>query len=248
MIRVDPMGEVAVIRLDRAEKRNALTPGMLASLAKAVETAASARAIVLSGVGDVFCAGFDLTQAQEDDGVLPALLDGLSRAALALREAPCPVVASAHGAAVAGGCALLCGCDVVVTNAGAKLGYPAVRLGISPAVSAPMLAACSGEGPARARLLDAGLIDGREAVRVGIASECVEDAGACEPRALEIAAALASKPRHALGHTRRWLNELDRSTDPARLSAALGASMAAVGTPEQREMLRAAWAKSPPGR
>lgn len=242
MIAVEPVGDIAVMRLDRAAKKNALTPPMLASLAKAVETSASAGAIVLSGVGDVFCAGFDLSLTRDDESALTALLETLARAARALREASCPVVASAHGAAIAGGCALLCGCDFVITNADAKIGYPAVKLGISPAVSGPHLIAGVGAGVARGRLLDPGLVDGREATRLGLASECTASAAECEPRALELARSLAAKPRAAMGYTRRWLNELDGSLDAAGLDAALAASLAGVGTEEQRSRLRELWA------
>lgn len=244
MIQVEPRGEVAIIRLDRPAKKNAQTPEMLASLTKAVETAVSARAIVLSGVGDTFCAGFDLSMARQDDTILERLLRELSRAARALREAPCPVVASAHGAAIAGGCALLCGCDIVVTHDEAKIGYPAVRLGISPAVSAPHLIAHAGAGPARALQLDPGLMSGRDALRTGLASDLVPTNPECEPRAIGLAQALAAKPRHALGYTKRWLNELDGSLNEPALDAAMQASLACVGTPEQHERLAAIWKKS----
>src|SRR5262252_9290302 len=128
MIQVEPRGDISIIRLNRPDKRNAMTPKMLARLCEAIDTASAAKAIVLSGVGDVFCAGFDLTLCRDDDAVLGDLLTGLSRAVRAIRSTPCPVVTSAHGAAIAGGCALVAAADVVVTNVEAKLGYPVVRL------------------------------------------------------------------------------------------------------------------------
>lgn len=244
MISVEPLGSVAIMRLDRAGKKNALTPRMLADLVGCLDNATSARAIVLSGVGDVFCAGFDLSLAQEDPGATVELLRGLAAATRALREAPCPVVASAHGAAIAGGCALLCGCDVVITDDNAKLGYPAVRLGLSPAVSAPGLAALVGAGgPARARLLDPGLVDGRGAVRIGIASESMTTAAACEARAIELATMLSQKPRGVMVYTKRSLNELDGSLDAERAEVALGASLESILTAEHRELLAQTWSR-----
>ena len=244
MISVEPLGTVAIMRLDRASKKNALTPRMLADLVGCLDNATSARAIVLSGVGDVFCAGFDLTLAQEDADATASLLRGLAAAVRALREAPCPVIASAHGAAIAGGCALLCGCDIVITDDGAKLGYPAVRLGLSPAVSAPGLIAMMGApGAARARLLDPGLVSGREAQRRGIASECVLTAAACEARAIELATMLSEKPRSVMAYTKRWLNECDGSMDHARTEPALEASLASILTSEHKELLAATWTK-----
>ncbi len=243
MIQVEPLGDVAVIRLDRPEKRNALTPKMLASLRGAVDRASSARAIVLSGVGDVFCAGFDLSLCRDDEVALTNLLEGLSRAIRSLRTAPCPVVVSAHGAAIAGGCALLGGADFVITNTAAKLGYPVLRLGISPAVSYPTLAAAIGHGPARARLLDPHLISGEAAMRIGLVHECVESPAACEARAIALAHNLAEKPPHALAYTKRWLDTLADLDNDAAYEAALAASLACVGSPEQQERLAAMWSK-----
>ena len=107
MIEAEPRGMIKILRLDRPEKRNALTPRMLASLRSHIDTSASARAIVLSGAGDIFCAGFDLSLCRDDGNAMSALLEGLSGVILSLRIAPCPVVISAHGGAIAGGCALL---------------------------------------------------------------------------------------------------------------------------------------------
>jgi enoyl-CoA hydratase/carnithine racemase len=241
MIQVEPKGEVSIIRLDRADKRNALTPKMLANLCGAIDRAMSAKAIVLSGVGEVFCAGFDLTLCREDDAVLGDLLTGLSRAVRTIRQAPCPVIASAHGAAIAGGCALVVACDIVVTHSQAKLGYPVVRLGISPAVNAPTLRATTGDGPVRALSLDPGLIDGAEAFRVGLAHHCVDAVGDCEPLAIKLAQQMEQKPRHALAYTKRWLGQLDGTLDEARLDEALGVSMGLVGSAEQRERLTELW-------
>jgi enoyl-CoA hydratase/carnithine racemase len=243
MIQVEPVGEVAIIRLDRTEKRNALTPKMLANLCGAIDRAVSAKAIVLSGVGDVFCAGFDLTLCRDDDAVLGELLAGLSRAVRAIRQAACPVVASAHGAAIAGGCALVASCDIVVTNRDAKLGYPVVRLGISPAVNAPVMLASIGDGPTRARSLDPALIDGEEALRIGLAHYCLETAGECEPCAVKLAQDLERKPRHALAYTKRWLGQLDGALDETALDKSLEASMSLVGSAEQRERLGELWKK-----
>ena len=136
MVRTSTENGVATITLARAEKRNACTPAMLTELEQAIR-GVRGRVLVLTGDGDVFCSGFDLTLCKDDDRVLGQLLGGLSACVRALRAMDMPVVVSAHGAAIAGGCALLGGCDVVVTNSDAKLGYPVLPLGISPAVSAP---------------------------------------------------------------------------------------------------------------
>lgn len=247
MIRVELQSEVAWVKLCRPDKRNALTPDMLGSLETAVRQAAAgpARAVVLCGEGPAFCAGFDLDLCKDhpDGSVMRALLTGLAGVIAALREQPLPVVAALRGAAVAGGCALLGGCDLVVTHDTAKLGYPVTRLGVSPAVSAPTLAAMLGWGPARARLLDVGLVSGREALRLGLAHESVAEDTLVEPKAGEIARALAAKPARAMHATRAWLARVEDLADgPWR---ALRASLELTGGDEERRLLPAAWAARP---
>jgi enoyl-CoA hydratase/carnithine racemase len=247
MIRVGSENGVCVIEIARPVKRNALTPGMLVDLAAVVRGggvgagAGRIMAVLLTGEGEFFCSGFDLSLCRDDDTVLEQLLRGLAACVGALRGVPCPVVASAHGAAIAGGCALLGGCDIIVTHAGAKLGYPVLPLGISPAVSAPTLASLTGAGHARALQLGAGVVSGAEARRMGLAHECAQSVEACRARALGVAGELARKPAHAVAATKAWLRELDPATDAA-VDAALRASLSCANSEEQGRLLPAAWA------
>ncbi len=197
-------------------------------------------AIVLEGNGAAFCAGFDLTLCRENSDALDRLLTGLSGAIRVLRRCEVPVVLAAHGAAIAGGCALLGGADVVVTHHEAKIGYPVVRLGISPAVSAPFLRQSVGDGKTRERMLDTSLVSGWEAYRMGLAHECIEDVGKVRDRAVAIAEQLASKPRWGMAATKKWMGEIDGSfgADSAR---GLDVSLSLVGSAEERERLAALW-------
>ncbi|HBS28210.1 MAG TPA: enoyl-CoA hydratase [Phycisphaerales bacterium] len=231
---------VAEIVLDRAEKRNALTPAMLDEMvvrAEALNADPSVRAIVLRGEGSVFCAGFDLSLCRDDPTPLAEMLRGLARAIRALRRGRVPVVAAAHGGAIAGGCALLGAADLVVGDRRGKYGYPVVSLGISPAVSAPTLRRAVGERAARARLLDPALIDGDEAKRIGLLDLCTEIPEDVVPRAQIEAGALGRKPPGALAATKRWLNEVEGTLGDAELDTALAASLAIVGSREERERL-----------
>lgn len=244
MIRVDARDAVVTVELGRPDKRNALTPEMLDELGDRVAAIdAEARAVLLCGAGSVFCAGFDLRRCAEDPGgdTMRALLVGLSRAIAALRALHAPVVAAAHGAAIAGGCALLGGADLVITDRAAKLGYPVVRIGVSPGVSGPALAGRVGLGPARVRLLDPGLIDGAEAGRIGLADEVVASAPAVRDRAAALARALADKPAPAIEATRRWVDELESRGRAGAAADALDASLAIVGNDDERARLEAMW-------
>lgn len=242
MIRAERRGDVAVLTLDRAEKRNALVPEMLEQLRSAAEAAAAerARAVLLLGEGRAFCAGFDLELCATAEGAVERLLDELGRTVAVLRGLACPVVAGVQGAAVAGGCALLGGADVVVVERSAKFGYPVLRIGVSPAVSVPFLRRHTGDGVARARAVDPGLIGAEEALRVGLVHEIVED-GRALARGMEIARELAAKPSGGARATRRWLNELEALGDEAERG--LAASLSLAGGDEQREMLGRAWGR-----
>lgn len=241
------MAGVGEIILDRPEKRNALTVEMLRGIVDGVRELGAdegVRAIVLRGEGRVFCSGFDMLLCRDDAAVLGELLTGLSLAVRALRGARVPVVVAAGGAAVAGGCALLGGGDLVITDRLAKLGYPVVRLGISPAVSGPSLERLVGERQSRARMLDPELISGEEARRIGLAQMMVDLMEDVVPRSQIEAAKLARKPREAVMRTKLWMNELDGSDDIAAMERALAVSMGLVGSAEASERLAAMWGKN----
>jgi len=238
---------IAEIVLDRPDKRNAQMPAMLAEVARLtteISADSAVRAIVLRGEGPVFCAGFDLELCNTNDTALSALLRTLSAAIRALRRARQPVVIAAHGAAVAGGCALLAAGDLVISHASAKLGYPVLRLGISPSVNAPALRASLTDAEVRRKLLVPELFSGEEARRIGLVHQLVDLPEDVVPRAQIEAIELAKKPPDALAATKRWLNELDGSLDDARFDEALAVSLGLVGTPEQRERLDAAMQKT----
>ncbi|MFG0251612.1 MAG: enoyl-CoA hydratase/isomerase family protein [Phycisphaerales bacterium JB038] len=233
---------IGVLTLNRPAARNALTPEMMQRLAREAERlAAECRVLLLAGAGKVFCAGFDLRSCAEDEGAMEGMLRGLAQATRALRRAPVPVVAAAQGAAVAGGCALLGGCDFVVTDRRAKLGYPALRIGISPAVTAALFRTNVGDARARERQLDTRTIDGAEARRIGLACECCAERAEVLPSARRLAAELAAKPATALRETKAWINELDGSTRDDLIEGGLRASLKLARDGELRQRLERAW-------
>lgn len=242
MIRSTLEGSIATIALARPEKKNALTPAMLTEFTRAIAGIdPAAKALLIHGDGDAFCSGFDLSLCRDNSDALRDLLSGLSAAIAALRSLPIPVVMAVHGAAIAGGCALLGGADIVITHADAKLGYPVVKLGISPAVSMPFLVPAVGPAHARARALDSSLISGAEAYRIGLAHECVPVATDVLPLARNVAEELAAKPSVGLKATKAWLNELDGTMNSGRAARGLSTSLSLVGSAEERERLAELW-------
>lgn len=234
---VEDRGRVTHIVLCRPDKRNALTPGMVEDLRRAViEAGDRSAAVVLRGEGPAFCAGFDLAlcQASPDGAVMRSLLTGLSAVVGAMRASRAVVVVGAHGWAVAGGCALLGGADVVVADRACRLGYPVVRIGVSPAVSAPFLRRAVGDGACRALQLDPGLIDGVRGLALGLVHELVDEPGRVAARAGEIADELVAK---GAGVAKGALAGLE--TGDLGAGAGLRASLGLTGGAEERERLAA---------
>lgn len=246
-------GRIARIEFRDAARRNALDASALEALVEAVARTAEATecdAVVLSGAGPAFCAGFDLAGCADDPRRVEVLLALLSDAVGALRSLDIPVVARVQGAALAGGCALLTGCDFVVAARDAQIGYPVHRIGISPAVSVPSL--FSRMGPAaRALMMSNELLAGDAALARGLVTHCV-DAAALDQEVEALVARLLAKGPRAMRATKRWIREIesrvpgDLGATPPRdrlhAEAARDASLALAGGEEFATMLRAFWA------
>lgn len=243
MIRIESRGTVRVVMLDRPEKRNALTVDMLRQLDEAMQMAAESRAVVLLGAGMVFCAGFDLLERVPGDDLaaLREQLCGLGRVVARMRGGGVPVVIGVQGAAVAGGCALLGGGDIVVAERCAKLGYPVLRLGVSPAVTTPYLSGAVGDGACRAMVMDPALIGVERAMTIGLVHEVVDSLERVHDRAIEIGEALAKKPGGAVGQTRRWLGVLDERANGDWPKRAMEASLAGLDDETVRRLCKQVW-------
>jgi methylglutaconyl-CoA hydratase len=245
-------GRQGTLTLADPARRNAMGTAMFAALDAAL-AAAEARAaadpgeridvLLLRGEGAAFCAGFDLGACAERPELLADFVRALSRCVQRLRALPCPVVAQVQGAALAGGCAVLAGCDFVIVAPDAQLGYPVHRIGVSPAVNLPALLANALPGRVRALTMGGALLDGRAAVAQGLATHFAASADALPAEAAVLVNHLLAKGPEALRATKRWLNELDGSGDPARFPPAAAASAAAAHGTEFPAMLRDFWAK-----
>src|SRR5580765_4421293 len=171
----------AVLTLNRPDKRNALSRGLIAELSAAVDRAAAdpaVRCVILTGAGTAFCAGMDLDELR---GTLTATGDQVWADAHALSSLydrlytlPKPTITAVNGAAVAGGAGFVTVCDLAVAVPAAKFGYPEVRRGLVAAMVMPHLLRHVGERAARWMLLAGELIDAAEAKRIGLINEVVE--------------------------------------------------------------------------
>jgi methylglutaconyl-CoA hydratase len=247
LIRLEISGRTATVTLTDADRRNAMSAAMFDALESAIAAVARHETSVLlriRGEGPAFCAGFDLGACVVDGGaegtLLASFIRRLSRLNRAIRRLRQVVVVEVQGAALAGGCAMLSACDFVCVAPDATLGYPVHRIGVSPAVSLPTLMQATG-GAARSLTLGGELIDGRTALRIGLATHCAESAERLPVLVDEIVERLLAKGPHALAATKAWLNELDGSDRDDAFERTAEGSASLCGGAECRAMLTQFW-------
>lgn len=195
---------VAAITLDAPDRRNALSPAMMAALVSALQRAAGeARAILLSGEGRSFCAGVDLS-AQE--AIPHADLDGgaileahVNPMVLAVQSSTIPIVVAVQGGTVGIGMALALSGDVIVAARNAFFVAPFVRLALSPDGGvAALLTRVIGRVRAMRLLMLAEKLPADDAMAWGLVTRVVDDALLAET-SRAIAVDLARGPTLALG-------------------------------------------------
>jgi len=176
---VDVKDGVASVTLNRPEVRNALNATLIRELEQALamlEAEQAARVIVLEGAGDkAFCAGADLKGVGDRGTTLQAResFGGLARILEAMARMKTPVIAKVHGFALAGGCGLAAGCDIVVAAEDAVFGLPEIKIGLLPLiVMAPILRSV-GRKRGMLMILSGEQVSAREAYEMGLVSRLV---------------------------------------------------------------------------
>ncbi|SDF09750.1 crotonase/enoyl-CoA hydratase family protein [Limimaricola pyoseonensis] len=169
---------VLTVTLNAPERKNALSARMMDELTHlASHEGAQARAVVLRGAGDVFCAGGDLNwmkaQIAADRAGRMAEAKRLANMLGALNTMPRPLIGKIHGGAYGGGVGMACICDVAIAAHGTRFGFTETKLGIIPATISPYVLARMGEGRARQVFMSARLFDAAEAERLGIVARAV---------------------------------------------------------------------------
>jgi methylglutaconyl-CoA hydratase len=241
---LDTQGPIATLTLNRADAHNAMSIAMLQAAHECMDTLdamdTKPTVLVITGAGRSFCAGMDLKEVIiEDDASIPRqLLETLARLTHRIRLFPAVTLARVNGAAIGGGCGLSTVCDISITHADAKLGFPEVDLGLCPAVVAPWLVRKIGAGKARQVLLTGGLMSGTRAAEFGIVTHAVETREELDETVKGAAAALATGGPDALRATKSLLNELDGSTDLDILLEAAALSASVLSTEDAQNRLK----------
>jgi enoyl-CoA hydratase/carnithine racemase len=203
LLSIEEHGGVAVVTLERPEKRNALSIDLRVELADAFDRLASDQSVgcvMLTGAGSAFCAGMDVTQFGGDLDNRRLLVETSTGAFRAVGRCPKPVVAAVNGPALAGGFALALICDIRIAAESASFGYPELPIGIPPSYAAAR--AALSPSAARELCLTGRVIDAAEALRLGVVSEVCAD-GELHQRALEHGQRIAGMPRAAQIETKR---------------------------------------------
>jgi enoyl-CoA hydratase/carnithine racemase len=202
-----PQPEVARIRLNRPEARNALSQALRQRLMghfAALGEDDTVRCIVLTGGERVFAAGADL-RAMVDSTPIDLLLLNHQRLWQTIAACPKPVIAAVNGYALGGGCELAMHADIIVAGAGALFGQPEIKVGIMPGAGGiQRLARAVGKFKAFRMLLTGEPVSAREAEAMGLVSEVVAD-DQVQARALELAAQIAAMPPLAVAQIKEVL-------------------------------------------
>lgn len=250
-VEADPRGIVR-LRLNRPEKRNALSARMTAELADFAAAATPRRdwrAIILSGLGDVFCAGGDLdwmrAQMAADRATRIVEARKLALMLKALNELPQPLIGALHGGAFGGGIGMASVCDVAVAAEGTRFGLTETRLGLIPATIGPYVLARLGEGRARRVFLSARLFDADEARELGLISRIVAPEDLEAAAESEAAHYLACAPG-AVAAAKALARRLVGSADDRAIDASIEALANTWETQEARDGIAAFFGRYPP--
>ncbi len=248
---------VADVRLDRADKMNALDHAMFEAIVAAQHTLAadkSVRAVVLSGEGRAFCAGLDIS-AMGGGGDAPGAAKTLTErthgnanlfqaVAIGWRQLPVPVIAAVHGVCFGGGLQIASGADVRIVAPDARLSVMEMKWGLVPDMAGFALwRGYVRDDVLRELTYTNREFSGEEARALGFATY-VDD----QPlqRAREIAAQIALKHPQAIREAKQLCNTVADLDEDAILLAESVAQDKVIRTPDQLEAVMAQMEKRPP--
>jgi enoyl-CoA hydratase/carnithine racemase len=189
-------GAVALLRLNRPEARNALSPEMMERLATELERLdgdAEVRCAVIAGSDAVFAAGADI-RAMSERSLVEALYHPAAEFWRRLARVKTPLIAAVSGYALGGGCELALACDMIVASETAKFGQPEINLGIIPGGGGTQrLARVLGKQRAMEYVLTGRRFDAAEGLQMGLINTVVGEDGWLE-QAMALAHTVAERP------------------------------------------------------
>ncbi|MDO8902909.1 MAG: enoyl-CoA hydratase-related protein [Phenylobacterium sp.] len=188
LVRLEATVEgVAIVTLNRPERRNAFDADLIAALSETFETlhgAEHVRVVFLRGAGGTFSAGADLdwmraaARHTEDDNREDAM--AMARMLKLLWDIPALTVALVQGGAYGGGAGLAAACDMAIATADAQFSFAEVKLGLVAATISPYVVAAVGPRTARGLFATGRTFDAAHAEKIGLITKLVEDDAALE--------------------------------------------------------------------
>jgi methylglutaconyl-CoA hydratase len=232
-LRIEREQHVLRITLTRPERRNAFDAELIAELTEAFAEVGDARAVVLAGEGQAFCAGADVEwqRSSIDLSFGENVEDAhrLYRMCETIDRCPAPVVARIQGYALGGGAGLAACADIAVAATDAVFGFSEVKLGIIPAVISPFVLPRIG-AHARRYFLTGERFDAQTALRIGLVQEVADDLDEAVER---IVSELLSSGPSAVREAKRLIRERPTGEETAQIAARMRTSE------EGQELLRA---------
>lgn len=195
-IQVSKEDRVGLVRLNRPEVLNALSPDLMAELVEALEAFdrdEGIGCIVLTGGEKVFAAGADIKRMAEASAVEMLLIDQLARWDR-IRKLHKPVIAAINGYALGGGCELAMMCDIILAGENARFGQPEIGIGVIPGAGGTQrLTRAVGKAKAMELILTGRQFSAIEALEMGLINKVVPPELTIE-EAKAMAREIAAKP------------------------------------------------------
>ena len=245
-VSIEHQDRITTITINRPAKKNALTQAMYAAMADAITLYAgggAARALVITGTGDMFTSGNDLSDFSTggaDDGVPP-----VARFLQAIKDCPKPLIAAVNGGAIGVGLTMLLHCDLVYAGESAVLSAPFVGLGLVPeAASSLLLPAAVGMAMANDIFLTGRRISAQEALDCGLVARVFPDEALAE-EVRKIALQVAASSPVAMTRTKA-LVRYQRDKVTAQMAAEGKAFAEQLKSPDFAEVIAAKMQKRAP--
>ncbi|HET9163489.1 MAG TPA: enoyl-CoA hydratase-related protein [Solirubrobacterales bacterium] len=249
LVQTSRDGHVALLRLNRPEARNALSPEVMETLAAELERLdpdPEVRCAVIAGSEKVFAAGADI-KAMAERSFAEALRHPAASFWRRLAAIKTPMVAAVSGYALGGGCELALACDMIVASYTAVFGQPEIQLGIIPGGGGTQrLARVIGKQRTMELVLTGRRFDAQEALQLGLVNQVV-DAGRWLEAALELARTVAERPPIATRLGKQAVLGAEETTLAAGLENERRLYELAMATEDRVEGMKAFLEKREPG-
>src|SRR6266852_9761336 len=239
--------QIAVVTLNRPERRNALTLELLNELIAAIKVVSDEpheRVLILRGAGAAFCTGLDLKEAANPKNA-HATAEMVAKTLLTLSQSRLITIAAVHGAAIAGGAGIMSACDFAIAAVHTKFGYPEAKRGLVAGLVMTFLRRQLHERHIRELLFTSELIGAERAQEIGLINRVVPPNG-LENETQKIVAAILQGAPGALTNTKRLLDEFWSTSVQQDIGRALSHHMLARESAEAKEGITAFLEKRAP--